>query len=319
MMKNVVTAKEIKMLELLAQGASSKELAKALGYSEGTMRVYLHLLYRKIGVRTKTTAVTWYLARTNRNLDQNSAAEPARPVVQEEQFGDFAMRTSLFNALGVMSMFFGAYGRMWEVATRLKGTGKDETVIARQRVSRQVWEALLAGDFAFAKRFYDNGHVPKLFVDSPSDAVLLACMLLLGGYTHAGQRTMAILVRRERGRIGITATEQKLLVALRDVVTAARGRNQEALNCLYQLAREGNSQQVLKHTVMVLLYYIYAAERDTGKAVATANAIWTETQNVRSHLQAMGEKPLDGDSALPPPPAVPAAQMREYLDKLAHA
>jgi DNA-binding CsgD family transcriptional regulator len=319
MMKNVVTAKEIKMLELLAQGASSKELAKALGYSEGTMRVYLHLMYRKIGVRTKTTAVTWYLARTNRNLDQTSGSEPVRPVVQEEQFGDFAVRTSLFAALGVMSMFFGAYGRMWDVANRLKGGGTEEGVAARQRISRQIWEAALAGDFAFAKRFYDNGHVPKLFVDSPSDAVLLACMLLLGGYTHAGQRTMSVLVRRERGRIGISANEHKLLQALRDVTTAARGRNAEALNCLYQLAREGNSQQVLKHTVMVLLYYIYLAERDTAKTVATANAIWSEAQSIRQHLQAMGEKPLDVDAALPAPPAVSAAQMREYLDKLAHA
>ncbi len=319
MMKNVVTAKEIKMLELLAQGASSKELAKALGYSEGTMRVYLHLMYRKIGVRTKTTAVTWYLARTNRNLDQSAASEPVRPVVQEEQFGDFAVRTNLFAALGVMSMFFGAYGRMWDVANRLKGGGTEEGVAARQRISRQIWEAALAGDFVFAKRFYDNGHVPKLFVDSPSDAVLLASMLLLGGYTHAGQRTMSILVRRERGRIGISASEHKLLQALRDIATGARGRNAEALNCLYQLAREGNSQQVLKHTVMLLLYYIYLGERDTAKTVATANAIWSEAQSIRQHLQAMGEKPLDGDVALPSPPAVSAAQMRDYLDKLAHA
>ena len=40
MMKNsTVSAKELKMLELLAQGGSSKSMALNLGYKEGTMRV----------------------------------------------------------------------------------------------------------------------------------------------------------------------------------------------------------------------------------------------------------------------------------------
>ena len=52
-----------RMLELLAQGAGSKLIAKELGYQDGTMRVYLHNLYRKIGVANKTEAVIWFLKR----------------------------------------------------------------------------------------------------------------------------------------------------------------------------------------------------------------------------------------------------------------
>ena len=43
---------------------AASALAKELGYQEGTMRVYLHNLYRKIGVGNKTEAVIWYLKRS---------------------------------------------------------------------------------------------------------------------------------------------------------------------------------------------------------------------------------------------------------------
>ena len=45
----MINDKDVKMLELLSQGASSKEMARTLGFREGTMRVYLHNLYRKLG------------------------------------------------------------------------------------------------------------------------------------------------------------------------------------------------------------------------------------------------------------------------------
>ena len=47
MTKNsTINAKELQMLELLAQGGTSKSMALNMGYKEGTMRVYLHdLLY----------------------------------------------------------------------------------------------------------------------------------------------------------------------------------------------------------------------------------------------------------------------------------
>jgi DNA-binding NarL/FixJ family response regulator len=56
-------AKSERMLELLAEGSPSRVIARQMGYQEGTMRVYLHKLYKKIGVANKTEAVIWYLNR----------------------------------------------------------------------------------------------------------------------------------------------------------------------------------------------------------------------------------------------------------------
>ena len=75
MMKDIVVdTRSQRMLELLAQGAGSKHIAKELGYQDGTMRVYLHNLYRKIGVANKTEAVIWYLKRGG---SPDRASEPA--------------------------------------------------------------------------------------------------------------------------------------------------------------------------------------------------------------------------------------------------
>ena len=54
--QKIMDPRSERMLELLAEGASARVIAKKLGYSEGTMRVYLHNLYRAIGVRNKTEA-----------------------------------------------------------------------------------------------------------------------------------------------------------------------------------------------------------------------------------------------------------------------
>jgi DNA-binding CsgD family transcriptional regulator len=45
-----LTVRETKMLALLAEGATSRLIAKRVKLEEGTVRVYLHNLYKKIGV-----------------------------------------------------------------------------------------------------------------------------------------------------------------------------------------------------------------------------------------------------------------------------
>ena len=227
MMKNsIVNDKELKMLELLAQGGTSRSMALNMGFKEGTMRVYMHHLYRKLGVNSKTRAVTWYLANVSRDVDGSpEEATVARGPAGEETFGDMALRTSLMASLGVMNMFIGAYGRMWEVATRLKGTTIDKATDQTRRTSRLLWEALLAGDFAFGKRLYDRGVVPKLFIDSPSDCLLVAVMLLIGGYTNAADQVIIQLKRREKGRLGVSASEHKMIRVLRDAVNPHGGNS----------------------------------------------------------------------------------------------
>ena len=321
MMKNsMIGAKEVKMLELLVQGGSSKSMAQNLGYKEGTMRVYLHHLYRKLGVNSKTRAVTWYLANASRDLDgspEDTAA--ARGLTGEETFGDMACRASLLASLGVMSIFFGGYGRMWEVATRLKGGVVDAGTEQTRRTSRQLWEALLAGDFALGKRLYDRGVTPKLFIDSPPDCLLVAIMLLVGGYSSAADQVIIALKRREKGRLGISATEHKMIRALRDALNPQSGDRDNALASLYHMATENSAQPVFKHVVMTALFYVYKEHQDIERARGTANAIWAEAESVRQHLQAMGEQPLYKDASLPKPANLAATKLRPYLEKLVYA
>ena len=321
MMKNsMINAKELKMLELLSQGGSSKSMAQSLGFKEGTMRVYMHHLYRKLGVNSKTRAVTWYFANASRDVDGSpEEATPARGPAGEETFGDMALRTNLQASLGVMSMFFGAYGRMWEVATRLKGDVVDKSTEQIRRTSRQLWEALLAGDFAQGKRLYDRGVTPKLFVDSPPDCLLVAIMLLIGGYSNAADQVIIQLKRREKGRLGISGNEYKMIRALRDAINPQSGNGDNAIASLYHMASENTSQPVFKHVVMTSLFFVYKERQDVERARGTANAIWAEAEGVRQHLQAMGEKPLYKDASLPQPAKLTPAELHAYLEKLSHA
>lgn len=286
------------------------------------MRVYMHHLYRKLGVNSKTRAVTWYLANINRDVDGKDMQDtPARGPAEEETFGDMALRTNLLASLGVMSIFFGAYGRMWEVAARLKGEGgkTDAAIDQTRRTSRQLWDALLAGDFAHGKRLYDRDVTPKLFVDSPSDCLLVAIMLLAGGYSNAADQVIRQLKRREKGRLGISGNEYKMIRALRDAFNGQGENSDTALASLYHLATENTSQPVFKHVVMTSLFYVYLARHDDERARGTANAIWAEAESVRQHLQAMGEKPLYKDASLPQPANLTQSELHDYLEKLAYA
>ena len=321
MTKNsTINAKELQMLELLAQGGTSKSMALNMGFKEGTMRVYMHHLYRKLGVNSKTRAVTWYLANASRDVDGAAvAAVPTSGPPREETFGDMALRTSLLASLGVMNTFFGAHGRMWEVATRLKGDAISAEAEQIRRTSRQLWEALLAGDFSHGKRLYDRGVTPKLFIDSPPDCLLVAVMLLVGGYSNAADQVIGQLKRREKGRLGISANEYKMIRALRDALDPRNENSDNAILSLYHMAAENTSQQVFKHVVMAALFYAYKERQDLERAGGTANAIWAEAEGVRQHLQAMGEKPLYKEASLPQPVKLPTKELHTYLEKLAYA
>jgi DNA-binding NarL/FixJ family response regulator len=58
-----LTKRERHILELLAKGDSAKEIAKAAGVSQGTVRVHLHAIYQKLGVENRVQAVNAFLGR----------------------------------------------------------------------------------------------------------------------------------------------------------------------------------------------------------------------------------------------------------------
>lgn len=288
--------KSLRMLELLALGASTREMASRMGYVEGTVRVYLHNLYRKLGVKNKTGAVVWYYSRQRQAgagaLDEAPADEVA------EMFGDFALREGLDAALGSMSVFLGPQGRLWEVAIRLKGQALDANARRSRDRTRQLWRALLQGDFACGKQLYDRGETTALPAERPTDAVLAGMLLILGGYSTAARKLLASIRRTQKRAGGVTLRECTMLGAL---AAAAETGAQPALATLHQLATQTSSPAPLKQMAMVGLFHVQRAGKDSARAGRTAQAIWSAAERARKELESMGDRYFGLDNPLPGP------------------
>ena len=300
MSKNEMTmdARSERILELLSKGASSRELAEKLGYQEGTMRVYLHHLYRKLGVANKTEAVIWYMRR------EAAVAAPAEEVpaassANDDLFGEMALREGLYQAMGVMSLFIGPFSRVWEVGQRLSGNELDAEAVERRERCRTFWKALLSGDWAVGKRAYDAGLADTLLVSAAADAVLLAALLSLGGYSTAAQRVIAGLSHKRRMG-NVSARETAMLKSL---AAALDGDGAEALAELHGLSTD---KAGVRQIAMVLLFHAYAARKDSERARKTANAVWAEAEAAKQQLIAMGERPFAGSRTTPSPEKTPA-------------
>ena len=286
-------ARSERILELLSRGSSSRDLAEKLGYQEGTMRVYLHHLYRKIGVANKTEAVIWHLKRAQSAaavapIEESSAAAPT-----DDLFGDMALREGLYTALGVMSAFIGPFGRVWEVGQRLAGEEVDQEMQARRDRVRGLWKALLQGDWATGKRMFDAGETDEMLVTAASDAVLLAALLHLGGYTAAAQRVgSGLALRRRTG--SITVREASMLKALEGALEG----DGDDLAELHSLCTEKGG---IKQVAMVLLFHAYAMRKDAERARKTANVVWAEAEAAKQQLIAMGERPFATPRSAPAP------------------
>ncbi len=58
-----LTAREVEVLELIAQGLSNKEVGRALGITEETVKVHVRNIMDKLNVQDRTEAVTMALRR----------------------------------------------------------------------------------------------------------------------------------------------------------------------------------------------------------------------------------------------------------------
>jgi DNA-binding CsgD family transcriptional regulator len=84
---NSLTSRERKIvLTLAAGGLSNKDVARRLNLSEGTVKVHLHNIYQKLGVKTRTALVV--LAHTE------FASAPSELAGQQAQLG-LGSQTSL--------------------------------------------------------------------------------------------------------------------------------------------------------------------------------------------------------------------------------
>lgn len=296
-------ARSERMLELLAEGASARVIAKKLGYSEGTMRVYLHNLYRAIGVRNKTEAVIWHLGRVRTDaasgapsLPRPAATPAAEPVLPAgPTFGDMALAEDLYTALGVMGGFVGPYGHVWEAGLKLRGTAIDEKVLAQRAQSRLLWRALLKGDFAYGKLLNDDGHAERVAMESATDAATIASLLALGGFSAAASRLIAMLGDKRRGGAITGAREMSLMRAASE---AAEGKGEASLAALHALAADGRAP-ALRQVAMAALFHVYRTRKQFDAARQTADALWADAESARQQLEAMGVRPLSREAALP--------------------
>jgi DNA-binding NarL/FixJ family response regulator len=58
---NKLTDRECDVLTLVAQGKRNREIAEELVISEATVENYLHSIFRKLGVSTRTAAAVYAL------------------------------------------------------------------------------------------------------------------------------------------------------------------------------------------------------------------------------------------------------------------
>ncbi len=54
---DTLTTQQYKVLPLIAQGYTNKDIARELGVSEGTIKQYIHTLFKKLAVKNRTHAV----------------------------------------------------------------------------------------------------------------------------------------------------------------------------------------------------------------------------------------------------------------------
>ena len=296
-----LTERDVKMLDLLAQGEPSKEIARKLGYRAGTMRVYLHDLYRKLHVSNKTAAVVWYFGNIRGAAPQppappreDRAAVPAANL--EETVGEMALRTDLFTALGAMSTFIGPFGRLWQVAARLKGARPEGEAEQRARRTRSLWEALLRGDFAAGKKRHDLDPMASASLDSSPERLILAVLLVMGGYSSAAERAIGQVPRAGKRLPGmLSAGERDFLASLRAVVEQGR---QDGLAALHRAAAN-SSPEALRHVAMAALHHVYRIQGVEETAARAADALWAEAESSQQQLEAMGERPLVRHAGVP--------------------
>jgi DNA-binding NarL/FixJ family response regulator len=67
-----LTQRELDVLRLVARGMSNREISSVLGLSPNTVKTYIRLAYRRIGVVSRSQAVLWA-------VDQGMHAEPVTP------------------------------------------------------------------------------------------------------------------------------------------------------------------------------------------------------------------------------------------------
>jgi two-component system, NarL family, nitrate/nitrite response regulator NarL len=68
-LENALTVREREIVNLVAEGRSNKEIARQLGLTDGTVKIHLHNIYRKLDVTNRTSLTALALSYQNRPHD----------------------------------------------------------------------------------------------------------------------------------------------------------------------------------------------------------------------------------------------------------
>jgi two-component system nitrate/nitrite response regulator NarL len=60
-----LTSRERELIVLVSEGLSNKNIARRLNPSEGTIKIYLHKMYEKVGVRNRAALVAFAMRETS--------------------------------------------------------------------------------------------------------------------------------------------------------------------------------------------------------------------------------------------------------------
>jgi DNA-binding CsgD family transcriptional regulator len=306
-----LTLRDKQLLELLSAGLSGRDIAKKMDLTEGTTRVYLHNLYAKISVRGRAEAMVLHnrakATAMQSDLQKLTTAPRIALRKMDESAGDIAVRAGLLTSLGAMSSFLGPHSRAWEVSVRLKGQAMDEDVLHRRMGSRRLWEALLRGDWAYAKQAADDGEVAGLLVSSPADYAVACCMLALGGFQIAGE-----MAKLHEGRGGATHVLKKSESNLVQMTLAwSMSKDGSVQEFLRAQPKAFASNAPFKHLAMVVAFFLCMQRKDDAGAVGVANALWKEAESQRQQLLDMGDDVLTGSTPGTAAGAASAQAMRQ--------
>jgi two-component system, NarL family, nitrate/nitrite response regulator NarL len=76
-----LSKRQSELVSLLTQGLKNKEIATALGISEGTVKAYLTTLYEKVGARDRFELALFGLKNLGGRRGRMTASEPIRSLV----------------------------------------------------------------------------------------------------------------------------------------------------------------------------------------------------------------------------------------------
>lgn len=199
-----LTPRQEELVELLAAGLSNKEIASQLGITYGTVKQHLFVLYRRLGVASRTKALT-----VVGQLLRNSATPTRRTTSSQKNAGANTPRYG-WRMISVVSIYLSDGLTDHPLAT----IARDRYLNAMRSAVEHCADAL---DGRFASMPYGGllawfGH-PKAHTDDADRAVSLALMAHRASEQYfsglaPGDESAALL-----GRVGVAVASQAEIVA----------------------------------------------------------------------------------------------------------